>query len=88
MTTSRGEMFGKNRGMPAAAISSVIESGMILRPVSIADRPSATERYSGIVKKSPAWTRNWKKNITRPPLNCRFPNIGSRTSGSPPLFTT
>ena len=53
-TTSRGEMFGKNRGIPAAAISSVIDSGMIFKPVSIADSPSATDRYSGIVKKSPA----------------------------------
>ena len=53
-TTERGEAFGENCGIPAAAINRVIESGMILRPVSIAERPSATERYSGIVKKSPA----------------------------------
>ena len=87
-TTRRGEMSGKNRGMPAAAISSVIESGMILMPVSIAERPSATDRYSGIVKKSPAWTRNWKKNMTRPPLNCRFSNIDSRARGSSPRAST
>ena len=74
--------------MPAAAIRSVIDSGMILMPVSIAESPRATERYSGIVKKSPAWTRNWKKNIRRPPVNCRFSNIDSCTSGSPPRFTT
>jgi hypothetical protein len=38
-------MCGKNRGMPAAAISSVTDSGMIFRPVSIAESPSATDRY-------------------------------------------
>ena len=37
-----------------------------------------------MVKNRPACTRNWKKNITRPPVNCRLPNIASRTSGSPP----
>ena len=43
-TTRRGDACGKNFGMPAAARSSVIDSGMIRRPVSIADRPRATER--------------------------------------------
>jgi hypothetical protein len=74
--------------IPRPASSSVTESGMIFRPVSIADRPSATDRYRGIVKKSPAWIRNWKKNITRPPVSCRFPSIDNRTSGSAPRFST
>jgi hypothetical protein len=55
-TMGRGGMSGKNRGMPAAAIS-VTESGMIFRPVLIADSPSASDRYRGTVK-SPAWVRN------------------------------
>ena len=40
-TTSRGDDLGKSRGTPIAATSSVIESGRMRTPVSIADRPSA-----------------------------------------------
>ena len=53
-------------------------------PVSIAERPSATERKSGTTKKNPAWMRNWKKNIVRPPVSCLLRNIAVRTSGSWP----
>ena len=67
-TTRRGETAGKNFGTPAAASSIVTESGVILIPVSIAESPSATDRYSGITKNSPIITRNWKKNITSPPV--------------------
>ena len=70
--------------MPIAAASSVTESGSSLTPVSIAERPSATERKSGTTKKNPAWTRNWKKNIVRPPVSCLLRSIAVRTSGSWP----
>ncbi len=43
--------------MPTAATSSVTDSGRIRTPVSSADRPSDTDRNSGIVKNSPACTR-------------------------------
>ena len=43
-TTSRGETFGRSRGIPSAAASRVIDSGMIRTPVAIADSPSATDR--------------------------------------------
>ena len=68
-TTSRGETFGRKRGMPIAAISSVIDSGSSRAPVASADRPRQTERYSGTTKNRPACTRNWKKNMSRPPLS-------------------
>jgi hypothetical protein len=47
----------------------VIESGVILIPVSIADSPRATDRYNGITKKIPIITTNWKKNIRSPPFS-------------------
>ena len=43
-TTRRGEAAGKNFGTPAAPSSIVIDSGVILTPVSIAESPSATDR--------------------------------------------
>ena len=43
-TTSRGETFGKKRGIPIAAASSVTESGSSRTPVASADRPRQTER--------------------------------------------
>ena len=70
--------------MPSAATSSVRDSGSNLTPVSIADRPSATERKSGTTKKNPACTRNWKKNIVSPPVSCRLRSIAGRTRGSSP----
>ena len=69
-TTRRGDVVGKNFGTPAAASSIVTESGVILIPVSIAESPSATDRYSGTTKKSPIITTNWKKNISSPPVIC------------------
>ena len=80
--TRRGETFGKNLGTPAAASSIVSESGVIRSPVSIAESPSATDRYSGMTKKSPIITTNWKKNISRPPVIWLFANIDGLTSGS------
>ena len=46
----------------------MIESGVILIPVSIAESPSATDRYNGMTKNSPIITTNWKKNIRSPPV--------------------
>ena len=68
-TTSRGETFGQSLGIPIAARSSVIERGRRRAPVCSAVRPRQTERKSGITKKKPAWTMNWKKNIVRPPVS-------------------
>ena len=70
--------------MPIAAASSVTESGSSRTPVSIAERPRATERKSGTTKKNPACTRNWKKNIVRPPVSCLLRSIAARMSGSWP----
>ena len=84
-TTSRGEMCGRNRGIPIAATSSVTDSGRSRTPVSMAERPSATERNSGTTKKNPACTRYWKKNIVSPLVSCRLRNMAGRTSGSLPF---
>ena len=66
-TTRRGDTSGKAFGIPAAARIRVKESGSRRTPVSIAERPSATERKSGTAKKSPPWRKYWKKNEVRPP---------------------
>jgi hypothetical protein len=68
-TTRRGETSGRNRGMPAAARSRVIDNGRIRIPVSMADNPRATDRYSGMVKNKPAWIRYWNKNKISPPTS-------------------
>ena len=83
-TISRGDTFGSSRGMPIAAMSSVIESGSSRAPVASADRPRQTERYSGTTKKKPACTRYWKKNISRPPLSWRLRRKPGRMSVSWP----
>ena len=74
-TTRRGEAVGKNLGTPAAASNIVTDNGVILSPVSIAESPSATDRYSGTTKNNPIITTNWKKNISN-----RRSSGGSRTS--------
>ena len=56
-TTRRGLASGRKRGMPAAAISSVTESGSRRTPVSIAESPSETDRNSGTTKKTPDCTK-------------------------------
>jgi len=81
-------MSGSSFGIPIAAAMSVTERGSSLTPVSRAVRPRQTERNSGTTKKKPPWTRNWKKNIVRPPVSCRFRSIVGRTSGSPPRSAT
>ena len=66
-STTRAVMrCGNTFGMPAAASSSVSESGSRRTPVAIADKPSATDRNSGTAKNSPAWTGYWKKNAVSP----------------------
>ena len=37
-----------------------------------------------MVKKMPDWMKNWKENMTRPPVICRLANIDGRNSGSRP----
>ena len=83
-TTRRGEAFGNTFGMPAAARSSVIDSGSSRTPVAMADRPSATERNSGTAKNSPACRRYWKKNAVSPPRSVRFRNIAGSISALSP----
>ena len=52
--------------------------------MSIAESPSETDRNSGTTKKTPDWTKYWKKNIRRPPVSWTFRSIDGRTSGSSP----
>ena len=87
-TTSRGDAAGTDAGPRGAAINSVSESGSSRTPVSSAVSPRHTERYSGTTKNRPAWARNWKKNIIRPPFSCLLRSISARTSGSPPRACT
>ena len=83
-TTLRGEASGHTFGMPAAASSSVIDSGSSRTPVSIADSPSATDRNSGTAKNRPACRRYWKKNEVNPPRSVALRRIAGLTSGSCP----
>jgi hypothetical protein len=73
--------------MPAAATSIVTDRGVILIPVSIADRPRATERKSGSTKKTPIITMNWNRNIRSPPFRPRSISDGLN-SGSFPASST
>ncbi len=41
-----------------------------------------------MVKNTPAWIRNWKKNMDSPPASCLLRSIGGETSGSRPLDST
>ena len=87
VTTRRGLASGHSFGTPTAAASSVIESGSSRTPVSTALSPSATDRNSGTVKNSPAWSRNWKKNMVSPPVSWALLNrIATSTRGSRPTF--
>ena len=72
-TTRRGEAFGKTLGTPAAASSSVRDSGSSRTPVAIADRPSATDKNNGTAKNRPACRKYWKKNDVSPPRRVRVP---------------
>ena len=64
------------------------ESGSRRTPVSIAERPSAIERKSGIAKKSPPWRKYWKKNEVRPARRTFVRRIAGSMSGSPPRAIT
>ena len=83
--TSRGEAFGNSFGMPTAAITSVIDSGMMRSPVSMAESPSAIERNSGTAKNSPAWSRYWKKNATRPVRSSRTRRMAGSSRAAWPV---
>ncbi|WIX77007.1 hypothetical protein QRX50_37195 [Amycolatopsis carbonis] len=66
LTTRRGEASGRSFGMPTANSSSISDRGSSRIPVSTADSPSATDRNSGMVKKTPACTRNMNRNEPTP----------------------
>ena len=66
-TTRRGEALGNSRGTPTAAARSVSESGSSRTPVATAESPSATDRKSGMTKKSPACSKYWKKKESSRP---------------------
>ena len=83
-TTNRGETFGNSRGTPTAASSRVSESGRSRTPVAMADRPSATERYSGTTKNRPACNRYWNMKATSPPRRTGLRIRGRLMSGSFP----
>ena len=70
--------------MPTAATSSDSESGSRRTPVAIGDRPSTTERKSGTMKNSPAWIRNWNRNVMSPPVSCLTRRSAGEMSGSLP----
>ncbi len=83
--TRRGDAFGKSFGMPTAAMTRVIESGMMRSPVSIADSPSAIDRNSGTAKNRPAWSRYWKKNAVSPLRSSRTRRIAGSSSAAWPV---
>ena len=83
-TTSRGDALGNSFGTPTAASSSVIDNGSRRTPVAIADSPSATDRYSGTTKNSPAWSRYWNMKANSPPRNTGLRSRGRLISGSSP----
>jgi hypothetical protein len=56
-------------GIPTAVARSANESGSKRTPVCSADSSSTTDRNNGTVKKTPAWMKNWKKNMERPPVS-------------------
>ena len=83
--TRRGDACGKSLGMPTAAITSVIDSGMMRSPVSMAESPSAIERNSGTAKNRPAWSRYWKKNAVSPLRSSRTRRIAGSSSAARPV---
>ena len=80
----RGEACGNTLGMPTAAITSVIDSGRIRSPVSMAESPSAIDRKSGTAKKSPAWSRYWKKNAVSPLRNSLTRSMAGSSNAARP----
>ena len=83
--TRRGDACGNTFGTPTAAITKVIDSGRIRRPVSIAERPSAIERNNGTAKNRPAWSRYWKKNAITPLRRSGTRRIAGSSSAAWPV---
>ena len=81
-TTRRGEARGASFGTSKAEASRVIDNGRSRSPVWSALRPSTTDKKSGMVKNTPAWMKNWKKNSTSPPVIWRLANMAGSNSGS------
>ena len=68
---------------PAAASSSVSDSGSSRTPVATADSPSATDKNNGTAKNRPACRKYWKKNAVSPPRSAGFrSSAGSSSSGA------
>ena len=83
--TRRGDACGNSLGMPTAAITRVIDSGMMRSPVSMAESPSAIDRNSGTAKNRPAWSRYWKKNAVSPLRSSRTRRIAGSSSAAWPV---
>ena len=58
------------------------ESGTSLTPVARALISRTTDKKRGMVKKTPACARYWKKNIVIPPTTCRFVSSSGSMRGS------
>ena len=86
-TTRRGAAPGNSRGTPMAEISSATDRGTRRTPVWRADISRTTDKYSGMVKNTPAWMRNWKKNMDRPPTSWPLRSMGGLMSGSRRRFS-
>ena len=83
-TIRRGRALGASRGTPIAVASRATDSGSKRTPVCSADNSSTTDKNSGMVKNTPAWMKNWKKNMDRPPASWELRSMAGRISGSPP----
>ena len=66
----RGEAFGNSFGTPTAASEQRHRERQQPHPGLERRQPEHTERKSGTTKNSPAWSRNWKKNVISPPVSC------------------
>jgi hypothetical protein len=83
-TTRRGEACGKRLGMPAAASSSVTDSGSNRTPVATAESLSATRKNNGTAKNNPACKKYWKKNDVDPARRVELRNIAGSSRAAAP----
>ena len=87
-TTSPRRGVGKSRGTPIAAARSVIESGRMRLPVSIADSPSATGQVERHDEEDAGLHEVLEQEHRQPALELLVPSKARRTSGSPPCAST
>ena len=81
-TSSFGEPVGKRRGTSMADRRRASESGTSLTPVARALNSRTTDKKRGMVKKTPACARYWKKNMVMPPTTCRFVSSSGSIRGA------